>query len=89
MIKEYRFESMTIDKWIHQNSAIVEDFLEGCLLDNMLLQTRRGVAFVKETFINTWCSTYTLYFAAYKDRDAVDAVYNMWSEFADAVGLSA
>ena len=89
MIKEYRFESMTIDKWIHQNSAIVEDFLEGCLLDNMLLQTRRGVAFVKETFINTWCSTYTLYFAAYKDRDAVDAVYNMWYEFADAVGLSA
>ena len=89
MIKEYRFESMTIDKWIHQNSAIVEDFLDGCLLDNMLLQTRRGVAFVKETFINTWCSTYTLYFAAYKDRDAVDAVYNMWSEFADAVGLSA
>lgn len=89
MIKEYRFESMTIDKWIHQNSAIVEDFLDGCLLDNMLLQTRRGVAFVKETFINTWCSTYTLYFAAYKDLDAVDAVYNMWSEFADAVGLSA
>lgn len=89
MIKEYKFEAMTIDKWVHQNSAIVEDFLEGCLLDNMLLQTRRGVAFVKETFINTWCSTYTLYFAAYNDLDAVDAVYNMWSEFADAVGLSA
>ena len=89
MIKEYRFKSMTIDKWIHQNGAIVEDFLDGCLLDNMLLQTRRGVAFVKETVLNTWCSTYTLYFAAYKDAGAVDAVYNMGSEFADAVGLSA
>ena len=89
MIKEYRFESMTIDKWIHQNGAIVEDFLEGCLLDNMLLQTRRGVAFVKETALNVWSSTYTLYFAAYTDAGAVDAVYNMWSEFADAVGLSA
>ena len=89
MIKEYRFESMTIDKWIHQNDAIVEDFFDGCLLDNMLLQTRRGVAFVKETALNVWSSTYTLYFAAYKDAGAVDAVYNMWSEFADAVGLSA
>lgn len=89
MIKEYRFESMTIDKWMYQNSAIVEDFLDGCLLDNMLLQTRRGVAFVKETALNVWSSTYTLYFAAYKDAGAVDAVYNMWSEFADAVGLSA
>ena len=89
MIKEYKFGDMTIEKWMHQNSAIVEDFLDGCLLDNMLLQTRRGVAFVKETVLNTWSSTYTLYFAAYKDAGAVDAVYNMWSEFADAVGLSA
>ena len=89
MIKEYRFGAITIDKWMYQNSAFVEDFLDGCLLDNMLLQTRRGVAFVKETVLNTWSSTYTLYFAAYKDADAVDAVYNMWSEFADAVGLSA
>lgn len=89
MVKEYRFGAMTIDKWVHQNSAIIEDFLEGCLLDNMLLQTRRGVAFVRETFINTWSSTYTLYFAAYTDAGAVDAVYTMWNDFADAVGLTA
>jgi hypothetical protein len=89
MIKKYEFNGLSIDKWIHQNNAVVIDFLDGCLLDNMLLQTRRGVAFVKETIVNTWCSTYTLYFAANKDAGAADTVYNMWNEFADAVGLSA
>ena len=39
MIKKYEFNGLSIDKWIHQNNAVVIDFLDGCLLDNMLLQT--------------------------------------------------
>ena len=86
----YKFgENMTIEKFLHQISGEVVDLLEGTLQDSFFVSGKRGYYFLKDTFVNTWSSEYIVFFAAYKDRDAVDAVYNMWLEFADAVGLSA
>ena len=51
-----------IDKWIAQNDAFILDAVEGCLLDNMYIACRRGIAFVLETYLNANSSVYTCYF---------------------------
>ena len=51
-----------IDKWIAQNDAFILDAVEGCLLDNMYIACRRGIAFVLETYVNANSSVYTCYF---------------------------
>ena len=51
-----------IDKWIAQNDAFILDAVEGCLLDNMYIACRRGIAFVLETYATSRSSVYTCYF---------------------------
>ena len=60
------------EKWIHQNAAEIIDCAEGCLLDNYLLHTRRGVAAVYEHYVNPNMSDYRVYFAAYNTPEADD-----------------
>lgn len=87
MIKIYRFGAVTLEKWLAQNDAVIADVLEGCLLDSLLCYTRRGVALIMETYLNSNSSGYTLYFAADQDARAVKTVETMWADFADAVGV--
>lgn len=56
------FRIRNIDKWIAQNDAFILDAVEGCLLDNMYIACRRGIAFVLETYVNANSSAYTCYF---------------------------
>lgn len=56
------FKVRDIDKWIAQNDAFILDAAEGCLLDNMFIACRRGIAFVLETYVNPNMSEYTRYF---------------------------
>ena len=68
-----------MDKWMHQNSArYTGAFFEGVLLDNYVLDCRRGYAAVYERYATPNSSVPHIKFAPYKDRAAVDA---LWSEF--------
>ena len=84
MVKTYKFGAMRYEKWLKQNDGEVIDILEGCLLDSLMVNTKRGVALLMETYVNSNSSNYTLYFAANKDRDAMDTLFEMWDTFAGA-----
>lgn len=52
-----------LEKWMHQNKAIYTgDFVEGCLLDNFIVQTKRGHAAIMEHYLNPNSSDYIVYF---------------------------
>ena len=59
----YRIERANIEKLEHQNKAELLDVREGCLLDNLLYETKRGFYILKETYQNEWTSVYTLIFS--------------------------
>lgn len=80
---EYKFgENMTIEKFLHQIGGEVVDMVEETLLDSLLVAGRRGYYFCKVVFLNTWASDYRIYFAPYKDVEAVETLLGMWEAFA-------
>lgn len=50
-----------LDKWVHQNRGEYIECVEGCLLDNYVIDCKRGIAFVFEEYLNSWSSTYHVY----------------------------
>lgn len=80
----FKLGSREYNKWIYQNKGVPADHVEGVLLDSVLVDCKRGVAAMFETFQNSNSSVYTVYFAHYTDFDALDTVYNMWDTFAGA-----
>lgn len=84
MIKEYKLQNISIDKFIEQCDGVITDFADGCLLDNLFVNGRSGYYFCKEIYINSCCSGYTVYFAKYTDIDGVKVLFNMWDTFANA-----
>lgn len=64
-----------LEKWIHQNAGEIDEIVEGCLLDNLLIACKRGYAALYEKYVNTNESTYEGYFQPYKDG------YNVADEF--------
>lgn len=82
-MKEYRLgDNMRIDKFIFQAGGEVVDMVEETLLDSLLVAGRRGYYFCKVTFLNSCSSSYTIYFADYRDVDAVNTLLTMWETFA-------
>ena len=71
-MKIYKYAG-NVDKLIHQNKAECIDVIEGCLLDSLLMATKRGYIALIETFATTQSSTYTLYFST----DSGD-IYEIW-----------
>lgn len=60
--------STQLNKWMHQNKASYTGmFVEGCLLDSFVLETRRGYAFVYEHYLNANSSDYYVEFVPYKN----------------------
>ena len=80
-IKTFTVNPSEIDMFLYQNSAIASDARDGVLLDNFICECKRGVMFVKETYVNCWSSTYTVYFARPKYSRSI---YNLWDEFTAA-----
>lgn len=75
-MNKYRIEKdclSFIDKLLHQNSGTVIDCIEGCLLDDLLIETRRGFLAIMETFQNANSSIYTMYFD--KDFETINNVF--------------
>lgn len=52
-----------IDMLIDQNNAWLLEFCYGNLLDNCLYECKKGYMSVNESYVNEWCSDYTVYFS--------------------------
>lgn len=73
------FTVRNFDKWLHQNGAkYTGAFFEGVLLDNFVLDCKRGYAAVYERYVNPNMSEYEIRFAPYRDKEAIS---ELWGEF--------
>ena len=79
-MKIYEYRGKDIDKLIRQNDGEVIDCIEGCLLDDMLVECKRGLMAILETYINSNMSGYRIYFS--KDRDEI---WKLWEDRQKAV----
>ena len=69
------------EKWFHQNKAeYTGDFVEGSLLDNFVIETKRGFAAIYEKYVNEWTSCYHVVF----QKGAAQDVFKQWYEFEKA-----
>lgn len=70
------------EKWFRQNKAeFVGDFVPGCLQDNFVVVTKRGIAAVYENYVNCWTSDYYIEF----QPGAAQDVFRRWYEFEQGV----
>lgn len=76
-----------LDKWIAQNNGVVEDVIEGCLIDSLLIYCKHGIAMAMETYKNAWSSCYTISFVRNKgdQQSKVDSIslLNKWYTLAN------
>lgn len=73
-MKKYRFTLNNIDKFLHQNQAEIIELVEGSLIDNYLIVTKRGYMALIEKYVNCWTSEHILYFST-KEED-IEAIWN-------------
>ena len=68
--------------WLHQNKAECIDSAEGCLLDNLVMTCKNGIAFLWETYVNPNMSEYTIeFFRNNEDCNAQwDRLYSLQNE---------
>lgn len=62
MIKQ--FEVFQLEKWLHQNKAILDDLIEGTLNDDSYYCGKRGFIAVIWQFETTWTSKAIAFFCA-------------------------
>lgn len=75
---QFRIGNNELERWMHQNKAqYTGSFVEGCLLDNFVVVTRRGFAAFYEHYINEWSSDYAVEFEA----GPAQTVWRRWYEF--------
>lgn len=79
---------MSLAKFLHQLGRVdrdyyIVDICEGVLLDSLLIEGPRGVYFIKDTYLNSNSSTYTVYFGRRGSEDE-NTINNMWDTFAGA-----
>ena len=83
----FRFgRGMNLNKFLHQlgradHDYYIVDICEGVLLDSLLIEGPRGVYFIKDTYLNSCSSTYTVYFGKYGTEDET-TINAMWDAFA-------
>ena len=66
------------EKWMYQNGAeYAGDYVEGSLLDNFVVSTRRGFAAVYENYVSEWASDYYVEF----QPGAAQDVFSNWYKF--------
>ncbi len=75
---EFFIDPKELEKWMHQNRAqYTGGFIEGCLLDNFVVATKRGFAAIYEHPLNEWSSNYRVEF----EPGAAQGVWRNWYEF--------
>ena len=61
-----------LDKWIHQNNGEVIDIAEGSLIDNIIIDCKRGTCFIFEEYKTEWTSAYHAFFFPEKEYNSAD-----------------
>lgn len=61
-MKKYKYYGQ-LEKLLKQNKGEILDIIEGNLIDNILISTKRGYIALIETYMNCWSSYYTLNFS--------------------------
>jgi len=71
------YDEAEMGKWVVQNNAVYTgDFIDGTLLDNFTVWTRRGMAIITEYIENCWTSSYLVRWS--KDESLI---WDLWDEF--------
>ena len=85
MIKTFFVLPKNLEKWLHQNhGTYTGDFVEGCLLDNFIVETKRGYAVFYEHYVNEWSSVYRVEFQAFKETRC-NELFDRWNKFIEQV----
>lgn len=75
---KFHIGAADLEKWMHQNRAEYTGvFVEGCLLDNFVVATKRGFAAFYEHYLNEWSSDYIVEF----QPGPAQTVWRRWYEF--------
>lgn len=75
---EFFIRPKELEKWLHQNRVEhTGDFIDGCLLDNFVVMTKRGFAAIYEHPLNEWSSDYWVEF----EPGAAQGVWSRWYQF--------
>lgn len=81
-MKKIILGSTKLEKWLHQNDAeYTGDFVDGVLLDNFVVMTKRGFAAVYEKYLNSNSSCYEIHF----ETGTAQNMFNEWYEFESAM----
>ena len=85
MIRTFYISSNNLEKWLHQNNGTYTgDFVEGCLLDNFIVETKRGYAAFYEHCTNEWSSVYRVEFQAFKETRC-NELFDRWNKFVEKI----
>lgn len=88
-VTKMRIRLKDAPRWEHQNSAeYTGEYIEGVLTDNYVLACKRGWCFVYEATDGWYPNTPIYKFAAYKDKEACEELWNEWLDFAESVRLA-
>ena len=80
-IKALHVGSCELNKWLHQNKADYTGlFVDGCLLDNFVVVTKRGFAAIYEEYLNPNSSGYYIEFQTGTAQD----VFRNWYKFEES-----
>ena len=80
MTKLY-LSSIDLEKFLYQNKAVIVDCVEGCLIDNILCETKRGLMTLTEHYLNCWTSDYLVTFGTTEEEK--DTLYNDFQILSD------
>lgn len=54
------YTAAAVDKYLNDNGLFVDDIIDGCLLDTLIIYHDNGIIEIfEETYLNTWSSGYT------------------------------
>lgn len=77
----FTLNPLNMEKWLHQNAAEhTGDYVEGCLLDNFVVSTKRGFAAIYEKYQNPNSSVYYIEF----EPGTAQNVFRAWYRFEEA-----
>ena len=72
-MKRYKYTG-NIEKLLHQNQGEIIDIVEGSLIDNFLIATKRGYIALIETYQNCWSSYHVLNFST--NSNEINAIWS-------------
>lgn len=81
-IVKFYINADQVEKWMHQNKACHNGcFVDGCLLDNFVVDTEIGFAMFYESYVNEWTSRYYVEYALNRKNKVCQAWREVWKNW--------